>query len=125
LRVVTAAVLRQAVVLAAQSQLPQLEASVASDRRVATVVGLGLAEELSGGQHQRVALARTMAGHPALVVADDPTSELDETSVGLAVEAIVECVGTGTIVVLATTEPRLLAAADMVLELDPPNAGLS
>ncbi len=77
-----------------------------------------LAEELSGGQHQRVALARALTADAAVVVADDPTSELDEASVDRAVDAIREVLANGAVVVVATGEPRLLAAAGLIVDLD-------
>ena len=73
--------------------------------------------ELSGGEQQRVAFAQAMIGDPALVVADEPTAELDAASSRLLLEQVRGLVGPGTSVVLSTHDPATVAAADHVLRL--------
>ena len=69
-----------------------------------------LPRQLSGGQQQRVAIARAMAGEPPLLLADEPTGNLD-TAAGAAVLALLlEWNRAGNTVVLITHDPKLGAA---------------
>ena len=92
------------------------------------IVGLlarfGLAEklsarpgELSGGEQQRVAIARALAGRPEVVLADEPTSNLDEDA-GRAVSALLQQAHReGQTVVVSSHDSRLAALATRVCEL--------
>jgi putative ABC transport system ATP-binding protein len=74
--------------------------------------------ELSGGEQQRVALARALAGRPELLLADEPTSNLDPES-GRAVLAILrELHAEGRAVILASHEPQAVALATHVYALE-------
>jgi putative ABC transport system ATP-binding protein len=69
--------------------------------------------ELSGGQAQRVALARGLVTHPSVLFADEPTGSLDSLSGELVMELMVATArDDGTTVVLVTHEPRVAAYAD-------------
>ncbi|MYX73748.1 ATP-binding cassette domain-containing protein, partial [Streptomyces sp. SID3915] len=72
----------------------------------------------SGGQQQRVAIARALANRPALLIADEPTGQLDAET-GLAVMQLLRAVvrGEGVTALVATHDPQLLGFADRVLEL--------
>ncbi|MEV7289842.1 ABC transporter ATP-binding protein [Streptomyces sp. NPDC093252] len=96
------------------------------DERVALLLALvGLSEhaaqrpgELSGGQQQRVAIARALANNPALLIADEPTAQLDAET-GHAVMELLRAVvrSEGVTALVATHDATLLDLADRVLEL--------
>jgi putative ABC transport system ATP-binding protein len=107
--------------------LAQYLAGVAQDRgRVAEVLGgLGIAEraearpsELSHGQAQRVALARAVINRPSLILADEPTSNLDDAHCAQAVELLEsQAAACGATLVVATHDQRVRARFAKRIEL--------
>jgi lipoprotein-releasing system ATP-binding protein len=110
--------------------LPQLIADVAPDvaldRATYLLTQLGLSErlhhrpsKLSGGEQQRVAVARALANRPKLVLADEPTGNLDEHTADIVLGefmALVREVGSSAIV--ATHNERLAAKMDRIVRLN-------
>jgi putative ABC transport system ATP-binding protein len=103
-------------------QMTARDARVAATRRLIEM-GLGkhLAHrpaKLSGGQQQRVAIARALAGSPMLVVADEPTANLDSMN-ALKVIALMRalCKSEGTTFVFSTHDQRLLERVDRQIVL--------
>ncbi len=80
--------------------------------------GRHLVDELSGGQQQRVALARAFALRPAVLLADESTSDLDADNRELMIAALREEAARGASVVLATHDPEAAAETDATLALD-------
>lgn len=74
-------------------------------------------QELSGGEQQRLAFAQAVVGHPALVIADEPTAELDTASAAALLTAVRRLAALGTAIVVATHDTRTMTAADHVLHL--------
>ncbi len=103
--------------------LPMMEAGLPAEERRRRVRALlervGLADrerhrpgQLSGGEMQRVAIARAVANHPDLLLADEPTGELDEAT-GREIGGLLrELSRDGLAVVLVTHNPELAALAD-------------
>jgi len=89
------------------------------------LVAVGLTErmrhypaELSGGEQQRVALARGLAPNPAIIFADEPTGNLDETTGGDIIELLFRGRRErGTTLVLVTHDPALAGRCDRVLHM--------
>ncbi|WP_170608693.1 ABC transporter ATP-binding protein [Ruegeria arenilitoris] len=70
-------------------------------------------ENLSGGQQQRVAIGRAMASKPALLLADEPTGNLDETASGVVLDLMLALVAdTGTALLLVTHSLEIAARLD-------------
>jgi ABC-type lipoprotein export system ATPase subunit len=96
----------------------------AADRAQELIVRLGLEDaarrlphELSGGEQQRLAVARALVNDPPVLLADEPTGNLDAASAGLVLDLLRQAAGDGRAVVIVTHEPAVTATADRVLHL--------
>jgi lipoprotein-releasing system ATP-binding protein len=97
----------------------------ARDRASELLTALGLGErlghkpsQLSGGEQQRVAVARALANRPVLVLADEPTGNLDEATADRVLGQFLDLVrGEGSSALVATHNERLAAKMDRVLRL--------
>ncbi len=111
-------------------ELPLLLTGLSSRQRrqrVATVlelVGLSdraehLPSELSGGQQQRVAIARALVSDPLLIVADEPTGDLDRTTGGEVLALLEQLVRElGKTIVMVTHDPKAAASAQRLVHLE-------
>ncbi len=92
-------------------------------RELLRILGLGdrlhhRPAELSGGQQQRVAIARALANNPPLLLADEPTGNLDQESGAMVLQALNEIRDqVGTTVVIVTHDIQLASRAERVLHL--------
>jgi putative ABC transport system ATP-binding protein len=96
----------------------------ARQRRVELLTELGLAakadaapSKLSGGEQQRVALARALANRPSVLLADEPTGNLDSAASRTVLRLIDHAHREGQAIVLVTHDARVAAAADRVISL--------
>lgn len=116
--------------LPAVDQVAQAARLRGLDRRASTVAArevlgeLGLAdrddhrpEELSGGQQQRVSLAQAVVGEPTLIIADEPTAELDSAAAELLLQRMRDMTARGVAVVLSTHDQQVVDAAERTLTL--------
>jgi lipoprotein-releasing system ATP-binding protein len=109
--------------------LPQLihgsDGEAAKNRAASLLSALGLAQrldhrpsQLSGGEQQRVAVARALANHPALILADEPTGNLDEATADIVLGEFLKLVrGEGSAALIATHNERIAAKMDRVVRL--------
>jgi putative ABC transport system ATP-binding protein len=74
--------------------------------------------QLSGGEQQRLAVACGVVGAPALVVADEPTAELDTAAAERVLAAMEQLAGSGIGFVISSHDPRVMAIADGFVRLD-------
>ncbi|GHH07034.1 ABC transporter ATP-binding protein [Sphingomonas glacialis] len=97
----------------------------ANERSTALLTALGLGHrlthrpsQLSGGEQQRVAVARALANQPALVLADEPTGNLDEATADVVLAEFLRLVrGEGTAALVATHNERMALKMDRVVRL--------
>ena len=112
----------------ANVELPLAYAGVARSRRreraAAALSAVGMADrmhhepsELSGGQQQRVAVARAIVTNPSLILADEPTGNLDSRSTDEVLRIFTRLNREGRTVVLITHEPHLAARSRRVITL--------
>ena len=76
-----------------------------------------LPSALSGGQQQRVAIARALANEPELIVADEPTGNLDSTTAKQVLELLASLTLQGRTVVMVTHDDKLRERVDLVVTL--------
>lgn len=74
--------------------------------------------ELSGGEQQRVAVARALANEPPLLIADEPTGELDSATGAQIFQLLRDVAASGVTVVTATHDPFVIQHVDRVVEMD-------
>jgi putative ABC transport system ATP-binding protein len=74
--------------------------------------------QLSGGEQQRVGIARALSPRPALILADEPTGNLDAATGAVIVDLLFgRLAETGATLVLITHDPELAARCDRVIEM--------
>jgi len=73
--------------------------------------------QLSGGQQQRVAVARAIAGKPAIILADEPTGNLDSKNANAVMELLDKLHANGATICMVTHDPRSASRAERIIEI--------
>ncbi|MFD4957866.1 ABC transporter ATP-binding protein [Microbacterium sp. NPDC058389] len=110
--------------VALSSELRGLEQDVARMRAVRAMRTVGVlplarthAFRLSGGEKQRVAVARAMSARAATLLADEPTAALDADNRRLVVDALHQAARAGALVIIATHDEHVASACDRILDV--------
>jgi len=111
--------------LALEIASPELSLAQARERSAAALASVGLGDRihhrpaaLSGGEQQRVGLARAMIANPSLLLADEPTGNLDQKTGGMVIELMFNLARQQkAAVIFVTHDPGLAARADRVLTM--------
>lgn len=77
-----------------------------------------LPRQLSGGEQQRVCIARALINHPKLILADEPTGNLDEANEGIVIELFKQLHKDGSTIVVVTHDPGVAAHAEKTVVLE-------
>jgi putative ABC transport system ATP-binding protein len=87
------------------------------DRSGLADLGSARPRDLSSGEQQRLAFAMAVAGAPSVVIADEPTSELDDRETAALVDAVLALARRGQTFIIASHDPALLEAADHAIAI--------
>lgn len=115
--------IRQNIELAAMPSTLKRQPRRRKAQDLADKVGLGqhlkyLPRKLSGGQIQRVAIARALINNPSIIVADEPTGNLDSTNSHEVIDLFIQLrQETGATVIIATHDSDIAARADRIIEI--------
>ena len=77
-----------------------------------------LPSQLSGGEQQRVSVARALINHPELILADEPTGNLDETNENIVLDLFRQLHNEGTTLIVVTHDPEVAEAAQRTIVLE-------
>ncbi|WP_158276227.1 ABC transporter ATP-binding protein [Bifidobacterium callitrichidarum] len=103
---------------------PRIGRAERRQRATAALEQVGLAgkarrmpRQLSGGEQQRIAIARATVMHPAIIIADEPTAALDTHTADTIMTTLLAQCKQGTTLILATHDPRVAAQCDTTLTM--------